>query len=521
MSPEEQKDWIEQTMFDLKNGLATTEQTDTLRKLLLECKDARTSYLQSNWLDYQLDLLHSNTENFEIPKISKPLKKIPPKKQFKLSHLTCTLAGAGVTAAIVLMIKTGGMNPPGANTSVPTVPKPLVPVASLESDYNANISGDAATSENTFDTGKLNLDRGIAQLEFRNGAQIVLDGECGFEILDDKTVVLTHGKMWTYCPPEAYGFTVMTPGGRKIVDLGTEFGVEITREGNTNVHVLSGLVDIVTSNDESKLLESGKSARWDVSSGDLQVSKADVHKFISSHDLAEKRLAKHRKTMLKRDDLLIYYDFSSKKGHTVRNQASVENASSYDGTILGGTLVSGRSQKTKALQTDKPGDGICLKINRPKEITNYTIAMWVKLDRMEHSLATLINTDYWNKDGAHFQINKSFGLQAGIYNGPAFHSNSNVVTQGRWHLVAVSWDFKQEIANLYCDGKILPARHVGNGSERIPGTIPNLGNCQIGGWYSRPYDKRRDFNGRIDEFMFFDHALDEEEIMLLYLSGRP
>ena len=517
-TPDQQREWIERTLFDIHSGDSTPEQTNTLHELLMQSKEARAIYLQSNLLDNQLN--HPHLFKQTDVKLTKKILSVPSFwKKPKFSHIACTFIGSGVAAALVMMLKT--TNNPNPDDSITAQAITDQPVALLQSNYNANISGNAATGKTTFDKGRLNLDQGIAQLEFRNGAQIVLDGKCGFEILNDKTVVLNHGKMWTYCPPEAHGFTVLTPSGRKIIDLGTEFGIEITLDGQTDLHVLNGLVDIVSSNNESKLVDGGKSVHWKAANDSLQLNQANFNKFVTSNDLKQKRLDAHHAAMLKRKDLLLYYDFFSKSGKTIRNKAPRSEALLCDGTILGGTRVSGRSRQARALQLEHPDDGIRLKIKRPENITNYTIAMWIKMDRMEHALAALFNSDGWLPGSTHFQINQSGGLQAGIHSGTAFHSNSSVITNGQWHFVAVSWHLDTGKAHLYCDGKKLPVRNAKNGTEQGPLTRSDWGHCQLGSWKAPLHQAKRDFKGRIDEFMIFDHALTGDEIKRLYASGRP
>jgi hypothetical protein len=56
---------------------------------------------------------------------------------------------------------------------------------------------------------------------------------------------LYSGKMYATVPPRAKGFTVMA-GGSKILDLGTEFGVELDDGGNTQLHVTKGKTELFT-----------------------------------------------------------------------------------------------------------------------------------------------------------------------------------------------------------------------------------------------------------------------------------
>jgi hypothetical protein len=50
---------------------------------------------------------------------------------------------------------------------------------------------------------------------------------------------LTHGRIYAVVPEQAHGFSV-TAGNTKIIDLGTEFGVEVDSWNNTQLHVTKG-----------------------------------------------------------------------------------------------------------------------------------------------------------------------------------------------------------------------------------------------------------------------------------------
>ena len=84
------------------------------------------------------------------------------------------------------------------------------------------------------------IDRGLAEVRFRCGARVVLEGPARLELLSGRAARLHHGKLTARVPPEATGFEVLRPQG-KVIDLGTEFGV-VGRPtaGATDVYVFEG-----------------------------------------------------------------------------------------------------------------------------------------------------------------------------------------------------------------------------------------------------------------------------------------
>lgn len=83
------------------------------------------------------------------------------------------------------------------------------------------------------------LREGFAELEFDNKAKVTLEGPAEFQILAADRIGLNYGKVYTTVPKEATGFSVYTQNA-KIIDLGTEFGVQSEISGDTELHVLKG-----------------------------------------------------------------------------------------------------------------------------------------------------------------------------------------------------------------------------------------------------------------------------------------
>jgi len=91
--------------------------------------------------------------------------------------------------------------------------------------------------------GLFALDRGVVRLDFTSGAQIAVEGPARLEIVDEMRVVLKRGILTATVSPSASGFVVDTATAR-IVDLGTAFGVAVEEDGQTDVCVFDGLVEV-------------------------------------------------------------------------------------------------------------------------------------------------------------------------------------------------------------------------------------------------------------------------------------
>ncbi|QDU90925.1 FecR protein [Pirellulimonas nuda] len=94
----------------------------------------------------------------------------------------------------------------------------------------------------TFGAGaKMNLASGLADVAFRSGAQLVIEGPAELELVSDMEVLLIAGRLSAKVPPDAIGFAVRTEEAR-ILDLGTEFGVVARHGGGCDVVVFDGEV---------------------------------------------------------------------------------------------------------------------------------------------------------------------------------------------------------------------------------------------------------------------------------------
>lgn len=85
---------------------------------------------------------------------------------------------------------------------------------------------------------------GFISIRFDSGAEIVLEGPARFKLLSENQMRLLSGKAFAVVPNTAIGFTIDCPGSR-VVDLGTEFGLEVKPGVNMEVHVMKGKVNLV------------------------------------------------------------------------------------------------------------------------------------------------------------------------------------------------------------------------------------------------------------------------------------
>lgn len=89
----------------------------------------------------------------------------------------------------------------------------------------------------------IRCDSGTFKLRFDVGASVALEGPAELRILSGMRILALRGRITAHVDGRAKGFAIETPN-TLVVDLGTEFGVEIDADGRTDVVVFQGLVDL-------------------------------------------------------------------------------------------------------------------------------------------------------------------------------------------------------------------------------------------------------------------------------------
>lgn len=90
--------------------------------------------------------------------------------------------------------------------------------------------------------GEYELKSGTAMVRMVGGAEVAMVGPCRIELRNAGSARLHLGNVVVRASDDAEGFTIWTPNS-EVVDLGTEFAVKVADAGDTEVHVLDGMVE--------------------------------------------------------------------------------------------------------------------------------------------------------------------------------------------------------------------------------------------------------------------------------------
>jgi hypothetical protein len=399
----------------------------------------------------------------------------------------------------------------------------------------------AARPGDSLHPGPLGLRTGVAQIEFFSGASLVVEGPAEFEIISPWRVVWRGGRGRVRVPPAARGFEVLAPG-LQLVDLGTEFGVEVDRVGGAaSVQVFSG--EVVARPDQGAELNlkegQGLERRGGTVTRTAVVRPQDFTGTDRLRDLGRaqdrSRFAQWREfSATQRGDsrLLAYYamEHDESADRLVRNAARPGNPL-RDGGAVGTLWAQGRWPQKDALEFKRPGDRVRLQIDGRYDAI--TFAAWVRIDGLDRKYNALILTDGYEAGEPHWQIYEDGRLMFSVaypdpgaagksrnqkYFSPVIFDRANA---GRWHHVAVTYDNRSGAAVQYVDGTEV-SREVHE--FHAPGRPLTLGASELGNWGLPTRNHEfpiRNLNGRIDEFAVYGAALSGPEIRAMFEAGRP
>ena len=251
--------------------------------MLLASEDARDQFLQElgvhGWLEVEMPARQDVSEHI----CTTSLETTP---SVTLDHTLPTprrIPGAGflalaVAASFLVIVVTASLVGPGdadrplsgpelaANHHPSPVDDDAIAQASplgdtcewrfARRDLDDGIENRSEHSVRAGDT--LQVTQGRLRLVFDHGTEVNLQAPAQYEVGSAMRTRLFRGRATVNVAEGAEGFTIDTPGA-SVIDLGTEFGVEVDNEGQTDVVVFQGVVDVAI----ARNLGEGEGAKLD------------------------------------------------------------------------------------------------------------------------------------------------------------------------------------------------------------------------------------------------------------------
>ncbi len=216
-----------------------------LNAMLQSDADARAFYVDYIEVHALLHWRHGTVEPLELP-LAAPASTAPPLGAAPYIRTAMAAAGCLALAALVIILVTGG--PPGRDGD-----PSQQPIAIVVDNENVQWKTESLLDgEQQLRPGRQRIAAGVARIELSSGVLLAAAGPVDFEITSSDRIHLHQGKLHVYSPLAARGFTVTTPRGVPIVDLGTRFGVWVREDESVHVHLFEGRLRV---NNEHDLVE--------------------------------------------------------------------------------------------------------------------------------------------------------------------------------------------------------------------------------------------------------------------------
>lgn len=420
--------------------------------------------------------------------------------------------------------------------------------------------------------GPLAFEEGVVEIDFFCGATLIVEGPAQLDVESDWSIRVAKGRLRANVPPAARGFVVKAAGS-EIIDLGTEFVLEVGAE-NARVEVIDGEVALRGGEYDGRHLLTGQSQS--LKGTEIQANLSDGLSTVS--DIQRRRQAAeeqrfsrwktHSQEMQTDERLIAYYPIArfqptalaagngdvqlptreasvfGSRGRVVRNLSPA--GSDLNGLLVGPVdRTTGRfGIRSVGLEFDRPGARVRTRIEG--EFSELTFVCWVRIDSLEHRYNALFMADSYQTGEPHWQIRDDGRLMFSVMVDDTqeirhFSNDENrIVTHAGLHRVYYTkpfWDLSKSgqwfhLAAVYNPAGRRVTQYV-NGqqfaSEEIIDkfhiTRLRIGASEIGNW-GQPFRKTpwfavRNLNGTIDELAIFDAALKAEEIDDLYQQGKP
>lgn len=487
MKEDPRTQWIQ----EYRDGVANAQTTAKLERALQEDPEFRMFFLDYLNLDSALSAHCAFDPKHNSASVVSFLPRTP-----RMRRTSWLAMAAGMTLAA---LAAWGL----ANARAP--------FATVTSSAGAGLSQGAALRG-----GALRFDVGAVEFLTAKGARVVVEAPAEVRFESAQRLRVFRGKVAADVPPEARGFTVLTPNG-SAVDLGTRFGVDVPENGAAEVHVFQGEVIAQAKGTQAKQsLHTGDALAMSNGSGTSRELRSAA--FIQPDEMprlaaglfsGQFTRAQQSVAGLRKDPALIaLFDVTAWE--------------SLPGVVR---MAQGRWPGSRAPEFAQPGDHLKVNVGSDREWPQLTLAAWVRIDQLGSPYQSLYHTDGWHRETpgqVHWMITgdntmrlalRGNTLAPGSTESHGFPDSkiSVLPERGRWTHLATVYNSEARTVRFYLNGQF-------DKETRQEIAYPaRLGAAQIGNW---DY-KDRKLSGRMDEFLLLGRALNDAEVRELFQSGNP
>ncbi|MES2707502.1 MAG: LamG-like jellyroll fold domain-containing protein [Verrucomicrobiota bacterium] len=528
---------LDRLLNRLADETATAGDLQTLESLLLASPEARRRYLRFQDLHAELAQRAEAQAAAALPEAAAPAGRIV---EFQNRRSSLHLAWAA--AAVLTLTGAGALLwNSQKQTLARAVPEaPAEPAAVIALTHDATLAdGRKLLAGAEIPPGSLHLIKGELGLRFASGAEATLRAPARFEIVSAMELRVDEGGAAVRAPDPVNGFTVRTPGGA-LVDLGTEFAMNVLPDGSSRMLVREGkvvasLVGPGGSSTRELTATAGQMILLDGNSGRLDPAPVAATDFPERLKLPAPLLQPGPgfESAMRGSTPLAWWRFSKAENGVVPNEMS---PGQWDAKAIGNAAIEevspdnsgarlGGADGTAGFLVAQPFPGLA-------ENNVFSIELWACADSPgQTTLAGLVldtaappSKPNQERHLSVMEIMPSTPNQSGLIHGPnalrflhrlpsgtpaGCNAISDVpVTPGRWHHLVGTCDGHD--LQIYLDGE--PVQKVPAGPQSYPGAFKLI----LGKLRAIPENRERAFKGWIDEAALHRRALPAAEVAAHY-----
>lgn len=500
------RDPFDDALAAILNGEADEKDRMILNETLRIDPEARRAYIQTMAFEGML-----------ASEFAPITESIPEPKRHRWVFPLSIAATAIFAAGLAWMWHPNG-NPALADTEEGDEPAATHAVISLLDEARGRFAGSTLTAGQRLSDGMLDLESGLAEITFDNGAEVTLEGPARFQLESGNRSRLDRGSASAVVPEEARGFVIHTPTSY-IRDLGNAVSVEVRDDQETDLHVLEGEVEVVPTGKQA-----AKSPRRIRQSESVRLSGIDVKPIQFKAD--RKNIARPKSSAAV--SASAHWTFDAWKGNSTADETRAQLIKSVsDHKPSPPDLTTGPFGQALRFRGDgvfAKSDFALSKPNSPK-----TLACWVRVPVNADARAANHGILTWGADrsGPKWQVTWNRQDMQGNIGAPKVEYGDGYVTgssdlrDGEWHHLAIVIFSgpKTGVAShvrIYLDGKL--EAPTGKRQQRVKATGPSAEPLPL--MLGRCLGKRREkeelsFEGELDELHVFEGALLPRQIVRL------
>ncbi len=391
-------------------------------------------------------------------------------------------------------------------------------------------------------TGRIRLASGTATFAFLNGVMLTLEGPADIDLVSVDRVFCRRGRLRTRVPKGAEGFIVASPSSA-VVDLGTEFAMNLEHDGHAQVMVFEGTAEtaLLGTGGVPKLTQTvhrSEAFELNPASGRIDVSAAEPDRFVAAPSISAGTLsldARYGETVLAARPRG-YWRFESLDEGVVRNEVAGGSPLRANGPVRvvtgegrNGYVTFGPGAPEQFLTADS-----LFELNK---LPGHAVEFWFQADRYLHaSLIGFIPPEDFVAPEAKDPYVHAFLVEVTAQQRQTLNKPASVRFLHRWPI-----DYRLG-NNLFSDRNYVPwvwhhvvAQRVGDRMELYldgasESTVPLETDhpklaCRlvVGRRAPDPSDlsDARPFVGRLDELAVYDHPLSSAEVRSHFLLAKP